>query len=241
MPVWKAKAATNPTMQAGFHIERTYGTLPLTLQSGSTKVAEFPDITCAYSADVDLNSYDAFIVFGMHYSLTALAKTHAKYRSAENKGNNGAYLLSKPAYSAMTDELFQFSKAKRVIDAVRKNSNLPVFYAQQPMPLEWIIGRQDRNLGFFKSIVDSDDIDQLLDTYGVMLNRLEDEGVRVLRQPPQTLAEPGFTKSHYGMADVEDQTPESPYTKGDYFHMNSHYGELVTQDILNELKIGMGE
>ncbi|WP_458108815.1 hypothetical protein M1D51_05290 [Arthrobacter sp. R3-55] len=241
MPVWKEKAATAPTMQAGFHIERTYGTLPLTLNSGSTKVAEFSDITCAYSADVDLTSFDAFIIFGMHYSLAALAKTHSKYRSAENRGNSGAYLLSKPAYNAMTDELYQFSKAKRVIDAVRENSNRPVFYAQQPMPLEWIVDRQDRNLGFFKTIVDSGDIDQLLDTYDAMLNRLEGEGVRVLRQPTQTLAQPGFTKSQYGLADVDDQTPDSPYMKGDYFHMNSQYGELVTQDILNELKIGMGE
>lgn len=241
MPVWKEKAASDPSMRAGFHIERTYGTLPLTLVNGGERVAEFTDITCAYSAEIDLNSYDAFIVFGMHYSLTALAKTHSSYRSAQNRGNAGAYLLSDSAYIAMTSELFQLSKAKRVIDALIRNTRKPVFYAQQPMPLEWVIERPEENLTFFRKIVESGDIHQLLASYENMLTALELEGVRLLRQPSQTLSMPGFTKAQYGLADTSDQSPESPFSKGDYFHMNSSYGELVTSDILNSVVNGMGE
>lgn len=241
VPVWKEKAAADSTMQAGFHIERTYGTLPLTLLSSSEKVAEFTDITCAYSAEVDIDSYDAFIVFGMHYSLTALAKTHPLYRSSQSNGNKSAYLLSDSAYTAMTDELFQYSKAKRVIDALKGNTERPIFYAQQPMPLEWIVARQDKGLGFFGKIVESGDLQLLLENYELMLSRLESEGIHVLRQPSQTFASPGFTKAEYGLADASDQSPESPYSKGDYFHMNSSYGELITEDILNSVVNSRGE
>ncbi|MFK0003912.1 hypothetical protein [Paenarthrobacter sp. NPDC090522] len=241
MPTWKERAASEPSAQASFHIERTYGTLPLTLLVDSEKVAEFTDISCAYSAEVEVENYDAFIVFGMHYSFTALAKTHIDFRSARNRGNGDAYLLSDSAYSAMIEELYQFSKAKRVIDSLKAHTKKPIFYAQQPMPLEWVIKRSEKNLSFFEKIVASDDIKQLLESYEDSLNQLQFEGVRILRQPSQTLSMPGFTKSEFGLADINDTSPESPYSKGDYFHMNSSYGELVTNDILDIVVNGMGE
>ncbi|MEV7606236.1 hypothetical protein AB0N65_12425 [Paenarthrobacter sp. NPDC089322] len=233
IPVWKNKAALGSITQTGLHTERTYGTEPLTILNQGQVLAEFDDIKCAFSSKVELSDYDVFVVFGMHYSFTALAKTYAQYRTSSQAGKRSAYVLSDAAYTAMVDDLFQFSKAKRVIDVLNKNTDKPVYYAQQPLPLEWVLDRPEASLRFFRELADSNDLPVLQDIYEEKLQDLERSGVRVLRQPAQTKSSLGFTLSQFGHFKLDSISPDDAKPKLDYVHMNATYGELVAQEILN--------
>jgi hypothetical protein len=232
MPPWKERVDSEPSLRAGYHIERTYGELPLTVVDGAKQLARFEDIRCAYSPIVDLNEYDVFVVFGMHYSFTALAKTYEAFRSENHERSSLSYLLSPAAYAAMRHDLYAQSKAGRVLAALRQNTSKPVHYAQQPMPLEWILDRSEGQLKFFRELVDSNDFTDFLQEYRDRLVQLQADGVGVLAQPASTLGRPGFTLTRFGMADTTDQSPESPYSKGDYFHMNALYGGLVVEQLI---------
>lgn len=235
MPAWKKRAADNPSLKADFHIERTYGELPLTLVDGARELARFDDIRCAYSPTVDINDYDVFVVFGMHFSFTALAKTYGRYRSEEHERSAQSYLLSPAAHAAMCEELYSGSKAMRVINALQPHTSKPVYYAQQPLPLEWVLDRSEEHLRFFRELAESKDFNSLLAEYQDRLAQLDSGSGGVLAQPSSTLGRPGFTESRFGLADPEDPSPDSTYSKGDYFHMNSAYGDLVVDQLVELL------
>ncbi|WP_232082040.1 hypothetical protein [Arthrobacter sp. SO5] len=199
---------------------------------GTEELACFDDIRCAYSPDIDVKSYDVFVVFGMHFSFTALAKTYGKFRTEEHERSAGSYLLSPAAHKAMCHDLYAGSKAMRVIEALRLNTSKPVFYAQQPLPLEWVLDRTEGPLRFFRDLSDSEDFGSLLAEYEDRLLQLDASGVGVLAQPESTLGRPGFTQSRFGLADATDMSPESAFAKGDYFHMNAEYGGLVVEQLI---------
>jgi len=236
IPVWKSKATLGGISSTGLHTERTYGSEALTLLNQGRTVAEFEDIKCAFASEVEISNYDVFVVFGMHYSFAALAKTYANYRTSEQATKNTAYVLSDAAYTAMVDDLFAFSKAKRVIDALVNNTTKPVFYAQQPMPLEWVVNRPESSLRFFRELAASDDLIRLQTGYESKLQDLEAQGVRVLRQPLETKSPLGFTLSEFGHFNLQNIDPDDTNPKLDYVHMNASYGELVAEDILNANK-----
>lgn len=237
MPAWKAKAANDDSIKAGFHIERTYGELPLRLVDGACELSVFEDIRCAYSPDVDVNAYDVFVVFGMHFSFTALAKTYEKFRSEAHERSAGTYVLSPAAYAAMCQDLYAGSKAMRVIDTLRPKISKPIYYVQQPMPLEWVLDRSEGHLRFFRDLANSKDFNGFLAEYEDQLAQLQASGVRVLAQPGSSLGRPGFTKNRFGLADSTDLSPDSSYSKGDYFHMNAEYGLLVVDQLVELSKI----
>ncbi|MGO4230372.1 hypothetical protein AB4Y72_16100 [Arthrobacter sp. YAF34] len=232
VPAWKERGAGNDWLKAGFHIERTYGELPLRIVDGERELARFDDIRCAYSPEVDVNVYDAFVVFGMHFSFTALAKTYEKFRSDEHERGEGSYLLSPAAHAAMRQDLYAGSKAMRVIDALRLKTSKQVYYVQQPLPLEWVLDRTEDHLRFFRDLAGSRDLSVFVAHYYDQLAQLQAGGVRVLAQPVATLGRPGFTQGRFGFADTADLSPDSPYSKGDYFHMNAEYGGLVVEQLL---------
>ncbi|MGO4145618.1 hypothetical protein AB4Y77_11075 [Paenarthrobacter sp. YAF11_1] len=233
IPVWKTRAASGDITETGIHTERTYGTESLKLLLDGKAVAGFDDIKCAFASEVEISKYDIFVVFGMHYSFTALAKTYAQYRTSRDVAKNGVYVLSDNAYAAMVDDLFELSKAKRVIDGLRQHTDKPIFYAQQPMPLEWVGTRPESSLKFFRELIGSKDLDRLHAIYEGKLQDLEREGVGVLRQPRQTISSNGLTRSEFGHFKLESIDPNDSKPKLDFVHMNSSYGELVAEDILN--------
>lgn len=239
MPAWKEQAANDDLIKADFHIERTYGELPLRLVDGARELAAFEDIRCAYSADVEVNAYDVFVVFGMHFSFTALARTYEKFRSETHDRGAGTYLLSPAVYAAMCHDLYAGSKAMRVIDALRLNVSKPIYYVQQPMPLEWVLDRTEEHLRFFRELADSTDFNAFLAEYADRLAQLEASGVPVLTQPGSTLGRPGFTRNRFGLADSTDLSPDSSYSKGDYFHMNAEYGALVVDQLIKLSKVSV--
>ncbi|WP_320535867.1 hypothetical protein [Pseudarthrobacter sp. IC2-21] len=232
MPAWKERVAGNDALKADFHIERTYGQLPLRIFDGETEIAKFDDIRCAYAPEVDVDVYDVFVVFGMHFSFAALAKTYVNFRSEEHERSTGAYLLSPTAYDSMLHELYSNSKAMRVLTSLRLSTTKPVFYVQQPMPLEWVLERTEKHLGFFRELKRSTDFEVFQVNYAKQLEGLERQGVHLLAQPESTLGLAGFTQGRFGLADATDLSPDSAYTKGDYFHMNAEYGDLVVDQII---------
>jgi hypothetical protein len=132
----------------------------------------------------------------------------------------------------MCEDLYARSKAMRVLDALRLNTSKPVYYAQQPLPLEWVLDRPEDRLRFFRDLADSKDFDAFLAEYQDRLVQLGAGRGYVLAQPESTLGRPGFTQNRFGLADTADLSPDSTYSKGDYFHMNAQYGELVVDQLI---------
>lgn len=236
-PVWDARREDFPGWSAGFKVERTYGTEPLTIRSadgGEQIVLE--DIRVAYSPEVAVGDWDVFIVFGMHFSVAAMAKTYPAYRSDAFSPRSGVYALSDQGYrDAMWDHYWN-SKAGRVIQSVQAYSDRPIVYVQQPNPLSWVRNRDEDRLREFGLIDRQGDAPRLAERYGDMLTRLEGMGVAVVRQPAATVIDAIFTKSEFGLADPSDTSPESLYTKGDYFHMGTAYGHVVLDQVAEQVR-----
>ena len=236
-PAWDARRDDFPGWSAGFKVERTYGTEPLVFRSadrGDEVVLE--DIRVAFSPEVAVGEWDLFVIFGMHFSVAAMAKTYPRYRSDAFASRDGVYSLSDQGYrDAMWDHYWN-SKAGRVIQAVQGYCDRPIVYVQQPNPLSWVRTRDEDRMREFGQIDRLGDGPQIAESYEEMLTRLEGRGVLVVRQPAETVVDAIFTKDEFGLADPSDTSPESPYSKGDYFHMNTGYGDAVLDQVAHRVR-----
>lgn len=228
--VWDERQEAHPDWQVGFRVERTYGEDPLVIHDGK-RYSKFEDITLAFSPEVDVRDWDAFVVFGMHYSIAAVAKVYPKFRSDAHAASPNAYVLSEAAFADSVLDLLRATKAGRVIAAIQELSSSPVLYVQQPNPLSWVRHSTEPKTRHFGSLSEASDHLSLSELYGAALDDLERRGITVLRQPPDTKEDDFFTRDQYGLADPSDTSEGSPYSKGDYFHMNADYGRLVMDQL----------
>ena len=233
-PAWDEMAEQYPRLEVDFKIERTYGDKPLVIRDTGAGELDTPsvleDVKVSYSETLDCARYSVFVVFGMHYSMNTLARSYPRFRSdAQTQG--AAYMLSEAAYQASANDLLMSHKAGRVVRELRARTDKPVVYVQQPHPLEWIADRADLDFPFFRDLVANTDDSLLEETYVQSLEHLRSRGVQVRPQPAQTRSGNIFTRPEFGLADPADTSPESPYSRGDYFHMNKAYGLLALADL----------
>jgi len=193
----------------------------------------FADIQCSHRNEVPIEEMDCFYISGLGYSFDRIGKIYTKFRCSEQTQNSNAYLLSDAAYEASVQDNFDQSVARRLMEILRGVTDKPIVYLQQPYPLEWAATREMPSAGYFREIATRGDWTSILRWYEAMLSRLEVSGYPVLKQPNLTLKSPGLTFSKYGRADPSDTSPESAYSKFDYFHMEKEYGALVLQQLLD--------
>ncbi|MBP2414033.1 hypothetical protein JOF48_002832 [Arthrobacter stackebrandtii] len=234
-PAWDELAQAHPQLSVDFKIERTYGENPLVIRDsglGEQDVpAVFEDIRLVYGEILDCARYEVFVVFGMHYSMNTLARTYPRFCSDHQARGAGTYMLSREAYQASANELLMSHKAGRIIRALRARTDKPIVYVQQPLPLEWIAARSDLDFGFYQDVLGNADDAGLAAVYANSLAHLDTLGVHVRPQPAATRSGNIFTQARYGLADAADTSPESLYSRGDYYHMNKDYGLLALDDL----------
>lgn len=228
--VWDERQGSHPDWQVGFRVERTYGTEPLVIHDGDQHT-RFEDITLAFSPDVDVRNWDAFVVFGMHYSAAAIAKVYPKFRSDAHAASPKAYVLSEAAFEEGIMDLLRATKAGRVLATLQALSAKPILYVQQPNPLAWVRQRTEPKMRHFGRLSEAGDHRSLSQLHGAGLDELEERGIAVLRQPAETKEDEFFTQDRYGLADPADTSEDSSFSKGDYFHMNAEYGRLVMDQL----------
>lgn len=228
--VWDERQERHPDWQVGFRVERTYGEEPLVIHDGAQQTV-LENITLAFSPEVDVRDWDAFVVFGMHYSAAAIAKVYPKFRSDAHAPSPKAYVLSRAAFAEGILDLLRSTKAARVMSALHALSSVPILYVQQPNPLAWVRQRTEPKLRHFGRLAQAGDHLSLSALHAAALDDLEDRGITVLRQPPETKEDEFFTQDQYGLADPTDTAEGSAFSKGDYFHMNKAYGNLVMDEL----------
>ncbi|NVM94848.1 hypothetical protein [Arthrobacter wenxiniae] len=235
-PAWDELADGYSHLYVDFKIDRTYGDKPLVIHDssagGDDAQVVFDDIRLTYGEDLDCNRYEVFVVFGMHYSVNTLARTYPRFRS-DQQAAGGSYTLSRAAYQASANDLLMSHKAGRVITELRARTDKPIVYVQQPFPLEWIADRSDLDFGFYADIVANADDSSIRAAYEQSLEHLRSMDVHVRPQPARTLSGEMFTLGRYGLADSQDSSPDSLYSRGDYYHMNKEYGLLALDDLFH--------
>ncbi|WP_156135175.1 hypothetical protein [Arthrobacter sp. L77] len=238
-PAWETVKVNLSNISIAFRVERTYGEKPLTITSsfGDSSPTVLEDIRLAHSPEVGCDQWDAFVVFGMHYSIASLAAFYKSYRSDKQALDKQSYLLSQLAYESAVADLYACTKASRVIEALQQKTDRPIYYSQQAHPLDWVIERPDLAQGQFSQAVANGDDLHLARDYEDRLAELERNGVIVVRQPEATKKGAIFTRKEYGLADASDTSPNSAYAKGDYFHMNELYGRAVLNQLLPRLGV----
>ncbi len=234
-PAWDELAQAHPQLAVDFKIERTYGEKPLVIRDSGLGEHDAPsvfdDIRLVYGEVLDCARYEVFVVFGMHYSMNTLARTYPRFRSDHQAQGAGAYMLSGEAYQDSANELLMSHKAGRIIRALRARTDKPIVYVQQPHPLEWIAARGDLDFGFYRDALGNGDDAGLAAVYSRSLEQLKQLDVHVRPQPTATRSGNIFTQARFGLADPADVSPESLYSRGDYYHMNKDYGLLALDDL----------
>jgi hypothetical protein len=230
---WKDLRTSFKGVNIGAHVHRTYGTLPLIIKGGSLAGSiAFDEIQCSQRNEVLVDEYDCFYVCGLGYSLDTLGRIYEKFRCYDQHQKPGAYLLSQAAYAATVQDCFHESVVRRLLTVLRGVTDKPIACLQQPYPLEWVTTREMPKGNYFREMSAKGDWSSNLRWHELMLVQLEEAGYPVIRQPVETLKEPGLTLSEFGRADSADTSPDSPYSQHDYFHMNKAYGELVLRQLL---------
>ncbi|MHA7171692.1 hypothetical protein [Arthrobacter monumenti] len=219
-------------MSAGFKVERTYGDLPLTIKGVKQQPVVHNDIGLTHSPDIDVNEWDMFVVLGMHYSFSTLAKSYTKFRRDDHGWDRSVYMVSPDVYDESVLDMFRKTKAARVMESLRAFTSKPIIYSQQPRPLEWVTHRDEPEFRHFRAIQKGGDISSLAETYEKLMHDLVDRSFHVSYQPSQTISNDVFSKTEFGLANPDDLSSDSLYTRGDFYHMNEKYGVLALRELL---------
>jgi hypothetical protein len=216
-----------------FFLERAVGTTALKIQgAGEADVVSFEDVLLTRSRILKCSDYDAFVVFGMGFSLVSIAELWSSYRPyGHDREGSAEHLVSHEFFEHAARSLLHESKALRILRTIKSRSSQPVVLVPQPLPMEWAANGTFARTEVFKSLVQSGLKGYLLDIYRGAMDEARAEGIRVIDQPPATLSSDFFTLSAFGLADPEDASEGSLFSRGDFFHANERFAELTLKSL----------
>jgi hypothetical protein len=228
-PALEEGAEVPETISPSFFLERAVGTMPLTIYGeGDGDGATFNDILLTRSRPLRCRDYEAFVTIGLGFSLISIIEFWGQYRPLHDIGAGPySHLVSDAFYQKAAASLLHESKAVRVLREIGKHTNKPRILVPQPYPMLWAQDGQTGRTGVFKFISDSGLLEAAGALYERIVNEIETSGIIVQRQPPETQANVYFTKNEFGLADPQDTSEGSLFSRGDFFHANTAFAELT--------------
>lgn len=233
---WECEKENLPLLSLDFYLERLTGRNPLTIKDSTDNDATtIEDVLTSRLAPLQVDSYDVFVVFSLGLSYEVLCRLHEKYSLDSVVESSDSFIVTKGFFNDAALSILNNSKAGRVIKAIRKYSKKPIIVVPQPYPMEWVKKGGAKKFKAFNHIVSLDLAHYINQIFKDYLNSMERDKVYCLEQPADTVVDHVFTKLEYGLADVNDTSDSSLFSKGDYFHANSKYADIVWEGLINQI------
>jgi hypothetical protein len=222
--------------EADLFIERSYGTESLAIRHGEgvDALARVP-VDPRSGAEVRVEDYDAFVVVGLMFSLVRQVERSVDFQRDTYRGPRPGQIASEAMYQHYLDGLFDATKARLVMDTLRRVTDRPVWLVPQPLPLSWVRHRTGERFEVFGDLYACGEAERTLADFNRQVERVRQRGVQVLPQPVSTVVDGMFTRDEYGLADPQDQSEESFYQRGDFYHMNADYGREQMQVLFGRM------
>lgn len=212
-------------------ISRTYGSVAPSLVAGDDHRA-LPYIkleeASPYGATIDLGRSDVVVAVGLNFSLVQMVKLWTHYCPVASGGEYGVTTLTEPLWDAYVDAAFDATHMGRLVAQLTDMGAVEVVVVPQPAPAQWAAHRDGPKFAIYRELTRAEDWDRVRVDFDRQLVRLEQIGVRVFRQPAETLTGSGFTDDRFAMGDPADQSETSFYARGDFYHMNREFARRVS-------------
>ncbi len=206
------------------------------LLPGSGSLAEMLKVTSGGQTRIELADYDQFILVGLGFSFTRLARMHQRYRLFSGVSDlKHRYLISEDCRELAMAGLFEMSLAIDLAKTIRSASEAPILLVPEPFrSISVLDSTEEVELWSYMS----DRTDDLLTVYRTMQRRCEAllPNFRVLEQPDETI-DRVFTRSEFAEA-APRMTANGfeSYTAPDFGHMGPLYGTRVLTEVFQSLK-----
>lgn len=227
-----------PQMRLGHYIDRTYGKVPihLTAQDRVETMSSFRlEEGMNISTTVSVPDWDAFVVVGLGFSLIRLVEKWSIFQPDYLSARMGTHLLVPELVDGYDNESMDSTKALDLIGKLRSLTDKPISLVPGPMPAAWVTKRTGGRFDSFLPFVDPRNRAFLLLQFEKQIERLQAKSVRVIRPPADALIDGMWTRNELCLGQPSDASPGSFYARGDFYHMNRMYGDMVSKEIVRSL------
>jgi hypothetical protein len=236
---WRRLNAEYKAVEPTFFGSHTNSLKELTVESGglvpmSEPVREMFAYTSGGRQTIELDAYDAFLVAGALglFQVMEICRTHRIVKHMRD-GSDGQLISCAVLREAVQNGV---KRSTAVITArkIRRVTKAPVIVLADPMPTAGIMQHPVRSRYWSDPVIRQD----LTALYQSALARLGKQGwCNLVAQPPCTIFDACFTKSEYSLGAIKLTAGlATTYAHGEYFHMNSDYGEVVLREVLATLR-----
>ncbi len=230
---WDQMRPEYPGTKIDFFIDRSAGTVPLSIGASADDAEVFTDILIEEGKKSLLvpADYKSTYIFSFEFSVIRLTSLYGGYRADEQAQVGKQQLISEGMYLVSATAALKATRAAEVARALVKQGANNVCIVEQPRPNEYLTSTQEETMVSFRSALDDgESIDRMYRQASQAA--AASLGVRLLRQPEATVAGPLLSKGQFGLSDINDQSEGSWYQRGDFIHMNPDFGRLVMAEIL---------
>lgn len=215
-------------------ISRTYGTTPAAVM-GHDGGVELPWIrleeASRYGHVADLRRSDLVVLVGLRFSLVQMVSLWKHFHPVDVQADYASPALGPGLWDAYVDAAFDATDMVRIVRGLPAQRRARPAAVPQPAPAQWAARREGSAHQIYRRLVGSGDWDRVLRDFRRQTARLEALGVDVFQQPESTLAAPGFTRDGLAKGDPQDTREDSFYSRGDFYHMNNDFAELVAPEL----------
>ncbi|XAS65990.1 hypothetical protein V3C33_10720 [Micrococcaceae bacterium Sec5.7] len=224
-------------LRIGHYIDRTYGKVPLKLvgRASAGAMASFLiEEGDNISSMVAVEDWDAFVVVGLGFSLVRLVEKWTSFQPDCLSEPVGEHLLVPELVDGYDNAGMDTTKALALIRKLRTLTDKPISLVPGPLPAAWVLNRSGGRFDSFQPFAGYRNRAFLLAQFEKQVNRVRAMGVDVVNPPEETVIDDMWTRTEFCLGQPSDPSPDSFYAKGDFYHMNREYGDLVSRSIMQE-------
>lgn len=213
------------------------------LSSDDDKVREQFVLTSGGSSDIDILSFDLFVIYGLSFECRDYLRAFKTHALLEDKDCSGSRsLMSEEMHYQLISDLYEMRPGKRLAKAISAVSDAAIVLGSAPLPTEVAL-RPGQLLASFDPGADREFLVRLGARYRrEFLDRAKASGWMAFVQGEDTLTDLGFTKVHFSEDGIGlPQNVTSALERGKHYrharaddpwHLNESFGTLVLLDIL---------
>lgn len=220
--------------EVAHYISRTYGTTPAAVM-GHDGGVELPWIrleeSSRYGHVVDLRRSDLVVLMGLRFSLVQMVSLWKHFHPVDVEADYASPALGPDLWDAYVDAAFDATDMMRVARRLPADRRARTVAVPQPAPARWAGRREGSAYQIYRRLVGTGDWGRVLSDFRRQMDRLEASGIEVFQQPEATLAAPGFTRDELAKGDPQDTREDSFYSRGDFYHMNNDFADLVAPEL----------
>jgi hypothetical protein len=192
--------------------------------------------TSGGTGEIVAADYDLFCLVGLGYGARWIVDLHRDHRAESHGCRVGTFtLVSDACFEAAIRGTFSDMLALQTYRKLREITAAPVVLAPHPLPSLDIMSSEDPQEPHWRVVAEAGDDRSVVE----LMDRVNRgwQGLRILPQPADTLAQPLFTQPRFSLGSVRlSQGFQHKHPESDHFHMNADYGAICMEALMAAVK-----